>query len=60
MRSLLKMDMEKENFLRSLGLKWIEVAEAMSDEKRDKTCRLIEKNPQITKKEFLEEMDIQE
>lgn len=54
------MDMEKENFLRSLGLKWIEVAEAMSDEKRDKTCRLIEKNPQITKKEFLEEMDIQE
>ena len=54
------MDMEIENYLRSLGLSWITIAEAMSDEKHEKTVQAIQENPKITKKEFLTKLNIQE
>ena len=54
------MDMEIEEYLRSLGLSWIMIAVAMSDENHEKTVQLIQENPQITKKEFLARLGIQE
>ena len=54
------MDMEVENYLRSLGLSWITIAEAMSDENCNKTIQLLKQNPRITKEDFLREMKIEE
>lgn len=54
------MDMEIENYLRSLGLTWITIAEAMSDEYVEVTTQLIRENPQITKEEFLAKTGIEE
>lgn len=55
-----KMDMKIENHLRNLRMSWITIAEAMSDENRNKTIQLIKQNPRITKEEFLREMKIEE
>ncbi len=54
------MDMETEKFLKSLGLSWITIAEAMSDENQAKTVQLVKGNPKITKEEFLAKMQITE
>lgn len=54
------MDMKIENHLRNLGMSWITIADAMSDENRNKTIQLIKHNPRITKAEFLREMKIEE
>ena len=54
------MNMETEMFLKNLGLKWVTIAEAMSDEMQDKTRKLIQENPKITKTEFLAKMQITE
>ena len=56
----MKTDMEIEQYLKSLGLSWINIAEAMSDDNRQKTINLLQKNPQIKKEEFLTEMEIEE
>lgn len=55
-----KNDMFFENRLRSLGFSWITIAEAMSDENKDKTISLLIKNPKISKTDFLKEMNIEE
>ena len=55
-----KMETEIENYLRDLGLTWVTIAAAMSDENRVKACQLVINNPQITKQEFLKEMQIKE
>ena len=54
------MDMEVEQYLRDLGLSWITIAEAMSDENQEKTRQLLKENPKITKDEFLQTMGIEE
>lgn len=54
------MDWEVEKFLRSLGLKWINIAQAMSGENQEKTRRIVKENPEITKAEFLRIMEIEE
>ena len=54
------MVLETEQYLRELGLNWITIAEAMSDEHMEKTCQLLKENPKITKEEFLLKMGIEE
>ena len=53
-------DMFFENRLRDLGFSWITIAEAMSDENKDKTILLLVEKPNISKKEFLKKMNIEE
>lgn len=54
------IDMWYENYLRNLGFTWITIAEAMADDKKEKTISLLKNNPKITKEEFLELMNIEE
>ena len=54
------IDMRYENYLRNLGFTWITIAEAMADDKKEKTISLLKNNPKITKEEFLELMNIEE
>ena len=55
-----KNDIAFENHLRALGFSWITIAEAMSDENKDKTISLLIENPKISKGDFLKEMNIEE
>lgn len=48
------------DYLQSLGLDMITIGEAVEDQKLEKSYQLIKENPQITKKEFLEKMEIEE
>ncbi len=54
----MKTNENAEEYLRSLGLSWITIAEAMSDENYDRTIALLTKNPKITKKELLAAIDL--
>ena len=56
----LTTDLEIEQYLRDLGLTWVTIAEAMSDEYYEKTTRILRRNPRITKVEFLAEVGIEE
>ena len=56
----MKSILEIEQYLRDLGLTWITIAKALSDENSDKAIQLITENPQITKAEFLKKMEIEE
>ena len=58
--NFMNKDFEIENYLRNLGLSWITIAEAMSDENYNKTMELLDKKPQITKNDFLKIMGIEE
>ena len=49
-----------ENFLEKLDLNQITITEAVTDEKLEKSYKLIQQNPKITKKEFLKQMQIEE
>lgn len=48
------------DYLQSLGLDMITIGEAVEDQKLEKSYQLIKENPQITKNEFLEKMEIEE
>lgn len=48
------------NYLLDLGLSPAEAIEAIGDEKRDKSYKVIKENPQITRVEFLKVMQIEE
>ena len=48
------------DYLQRLGLDMITIGEAVEDQKLEKSYQLIKENPQITKKEFLEKMQIEE
>ena len=54
------MDTEAKKYLRSLGLSWITVFEALSDDLHDQTIALLQENPKITKKELLDKLGIDE
>ena len=56
----LTTDLEIEQYLRDLGLTWITIAEAMSDENYEKTKQTLQSNSQITKIEFLTKLQIEE
>lgn len=58
--NFMNKDFEIENYLKNLGLNWIAIAEAMSDENYSKTMELLGKKPQITKNDFLKIMGIEE
>lgn len=47
-------------FLQNLGMNMITVGEAIEDKNLEKSYQIIQQNPQITKEEFLEKMDIEE
>ncbi len=51
---------EIEQYLESLGLSWITIAEALSDSNIKMAVSLIQENPKITKAEFLQKMQIVE
>ena len=48
------------NYLLDLGLSPAEAIEAIGDEKRDESYKVIKANPQITRTEFLQLMQIEE
>ena len=48
------------NYLDNLNMHPITVAESVSDENLEKSYQLIQENPKITKREFLEKMEIEE
>ncbi len=49
-----------EDYLESLNIHPITVTEALTDENYQKSYQLIKENPQITKKEFLSQMNLEE
>ena len=49
---------EIEQYLVSLGFSWITIAEALCDENIAKAVDLMQKNPKITKAEFLQKMQL--
>ena len=51
---------EIEQYLENLGLSWITIAEALCDENIAKAVNLMQKNPKISKTEFLQKMQIVE
>ena len=48
------------NYLRELGTEGIAILDAICDENLEQSYQLIKENPQITKGEFLEKMQITE
>ena len=54
-RGILVMD-----YLQDLGISMITILEAVCEENLEKSYQLIQQNPKITKKEFLEKMHIEE
>lgn len=48
------------NYLTDLGLHIITIGNAIEDKALDKSYQLIQENPSITKREFLEAMGIEE
>ena len=48
------------DYLQSLGLDMITILDTIDDQNLEKSYQLIKENPQITKKEFLEKMEIEE
>ena len=55
-----QMGMLVMDYLQSLGVKMIAIGEAIDDKNLEKSYQLIKENPQITKEEFLEKMQISE
>ncbi len=49
-----------EDYLESLNIHPITVTEALTDENYQKSYQLIKENPQITKEEFLSQMNLEE
>lgn len=47
-------------YLQDLGLSMLTIGHAIEDKNLEKSYRLIQENPQITKKEFLSIMQIEE
>jgi hypothetical protein len=43
-----------------LGLTWVTVAEAVSDDYYEKTSQILKENPKISKIEFLRKLGIEE
>ena len=60
MKNLYQMALSVENCLENLGLNQITITEASTDDNLEKSYRLIQKNPKITKEEFLAKMEIEE
>ena len=48
------------NYLQGLGLSMITIGEAIDDKNLEKSYQLIQKNPTISKEEFLAKMEIEE
>ena len=48
------------DFLEDLGVNMLAIGRAIDDSRFDQTYKLITENPQITKAEFLEKMQISE
>lgn len=48
------------NYLRGLGTEAVEILDAICDENLEASYKLIKENPNITKEEFLEKMQISE
>ena len=48
------------NYLKSLGVDIAAIGRAIDDRKLEQSYKLIQENPNITKKEFLERMQITE
>ena len=46
------------NYLKSIGLDWGTIGDAICDENLDKSCDIIRQNPTITKYEFVEQLGI--
>ena len=53
-------DEQMEQYLRSLGLTWVTVAEAVSDDYYEQTKQILKENPKISKIEFLKKLGIEE
>lgn len=60
MKTQRETDLSMDEYLDGLGIHPIAVAIAVSDKYLKKTCRLLKKNPQITKEEFLRKMKLDE
>ena len=48
------------DYLQGLGIDMITILDAVCDENLEQSYQLIKENPQITKEEFLEKMNISE
>ena len=48
------------DYLQGLGMDMITILDAICDENLEKSYQVIQENPQISKKEFLKRLDIQE
>ena len=55
-----QMALSVESYLEKLGLNQITITEASTDDNLEKSYQLIQKNPTISKEEFLAKMEIEE
>ena len=55
-----KMGSLVSNYLEKLKVHPITIAMAVADDKYQKSYRIIQENPQITKEEFLKKMELEE
>lgn len=53
-------DLEIEKYMQGLGLSWVTIAEAMSDENCNKTRKILNENPKISKIDLLKTIGIEE
>ena len=60
MKNLYQMALSVERCLEKLGFNQITITEASTDENLEKSYRLIQDNPTISKEEFLAKMEIEE
>ena len=60
MKTQYQMGVSVMNYLQGLGINMITIGKAIEDKSLEQSYRLITENPQITKEEFLREMQIEE
>lgn len=60
MKTQYQMGVSVMNYLQGLGINMITIGKAIEDKSLEQSYRSITENPQITKEEFLREMQIEE